>query len=104
MRVWRGQARQDPALASAALATGDTPESDRQDGAGEPAECDPLEPFDHGRGGGDFAVECQAHLGRGRSEAASDEGLQGVQRPDVRRKSHRHRRALEILNEIRRNR
>ena len=38
------QARQDPAVAGAAIATGNAAEGDRQDGAGQPAQRHPLEP------------------------------------------------------------
>lgn len=45
------------------LAAGDKAQGDRQDGAGEPAQCHPLEPQLDGRGGGHLPVERGAHLG-----------------------------------------
>lgn len=55
--------RDDPAVAGAAAASGDAPEDDREDGAGEPSERQPLEPQVDGRGRGHLAVERGPHLG-----------------------------------------
>lgn len=79
----QAQARQDEAVARAAVAAGNPPEGDRNDGAGEPAERHPLEPLDHRRAGGDLAVERRAHMSRRGPEAATDKVLQGLQRPNV---------------------
>jgi len=63
-------------------------------GAGDPAECHPLELLEHGRGGRHFAFERRADLGRGGSQAAYHQGVQGLERSALRGKGHRDRGAL----------
>ena len=62
-RCGRAPARQDPAVAGAASASGDAPEGDREDRARSAAQCHPLEPVHDGRSCGDFAIERRAEAG-----------------------------------------
>jgi hypothetical protein len=71
--------------------------ADYQDGAGDAAECHPLEPFGHGRGDGYFAFARGAYLGGSRPEATPDAWVQGLERPDVRGEGHRYCLALSRL-------
>lgn len=77
----RAAAGQDPALARAPAAPGDTADGDSEDRAGGSSQRHPLEPLDDGRSGGDLCFECGTHLGGGRVEAACIARVQGIERP-----------------------
>jgi len=69
------------AVAGPAAARGTPPQGDYQDGAGDAAECHPLEPLGHGRSGGHFAFECRVWGGK-----ADQKTIQGIAFPPNGRK------------------